>query len=253
MMGVSAWRTLHSDRGILENKIERRTLRRVIGFSRPHRKLIGLFLVGTVLDAGLVVVPPLLIARLIDDGIRAGDVSVVVWLAVGIAAAARRGRTAGSVHRIPVSAHRRGPDLRPAHPGLRPRATPVAGVLHPHPDRRSGQPAELRRDRCPERVHLDAVRHGLQHRVRRRRRHHDARAQLAGHRVPPAAVPPAAADLALGEPPDGGPDPHPHGRQRRHGHGDDRAVQRRWRDAAQAVRAPRDRGRALRGEGRERP
>src|SRR3954449_8459804 len=88
MMGVSAWRTLHSDRGILENKIERRTLRRVIGFSRPHRKLIGLFLVGTVLDAGLVVVPPLLIARLIDDGIRAGDVSVVVWLAVGMAAAA---------------------------------------------------------------------------------------------------------------------------------------------------------------------
>src|SRR3954467_12243080 len=88
MMGVSAWRTLHSDRGILENKIERRTLRRVVGFSRPHRRLIGLFLVGTVIDAGLVVVPPLLMQRLVDDGITAHDVSVVVWLAVGIAVAA---------------------------------------------------------------------------------------------------------------------------------------------------------------------
>jgi ATP-binding cassette, subfamily B, bacterial len=88
MMGASAWRTLRSDRSILENKIERRTLRRVMGFSKPHRKLISLFLVGTVLDAGLVVVPPLLMARLVDDGISAGDVSVVVWLAVGIAVAA---------------------------------------------------------------------------------------------------------------------------------------------------------------------
>ncbi len=88
MMGVSAWRTLHSDRGILENKIERRTLRRVIGFSKPHRRLIGLFLVGTVLDAGLVVVPPLLMKSLVDSGIRRHDLAVVVWLAVGMAVAA---------------------------------------------------------------------------------------------------------------------------------------------------------------------
>src|SRR4051794_16954578 len=84
----SAWRTLHSDRTVVDNKIERRTVRRVIGFSRPHRRLISLFLVGTVLDAGLVVVPPLLMQRLVDHGILAGDVSVVVWLSVGIALAA---------------------------------------------------------------------------------------------------------------------------------------------------------------------
>jgi len=45
MMGVSAWRTLHSDRGILENKIERRTLRRVMGFfmpaSQPYSMRLG--------------------------------------------------------------------------------------------------------------------------------------------------------------------------------------------------------------------
>src|SRR5436190_9298627 len=88
MIGPSAWRALHSDRGILENKIERRTLRRVIGFSKPHRRLIGIFLVGTVVDAGLVVVPPLLMQRLVDHGILAHDTSAVVWLAVGIALAA---------------------------------------------------------------------------------------------------------------------------------------------------------------------
>jgi ATP-binding cassette subfamily B protein len=88
MIGPSAWRTLHSDRGILENKIERRTLRRVVTFARPHRKLISLFLVGTVVDAGLVIVPPLFMQRLVDDGILAHDTSVVVWLAVGIALAA---------------------------------------------------------------------------------------------------------------------------------------------------------------------
>ena len=69
-IGVNAWRTLHSDRGILENKIERRTLRRVIRFSKPHRRSIGLFLAGTVLDAGLVVVPPLLMQRLVDRQAR---------------------------------------------------------------------------------------------------------------------------------------------------------------------------------------
>ncbi|MGC4111858.1 MAG: ABC transporter ATP-binding protein [Nocardioides sp.] len=87
-IGPMAWRTLRSDRAVLENRIERRTLRRVVAFSRPHRKLIGLFLIGTVLDAGLVVVPPLLMQHLVDRGILGHDVSVVVWLAVGIAAAA---------------------------------------------------------------------------------------------------------------------------------------------------------------------
>jgi ATP-binding cassette, subfamily B, bacterial len=90
MSGVfpSAWRTLHSDRSVVDNKIERRTLRRVVTFSRPHRRLIALFLIGTVVDAGLVVVPPLMMQHLVDDGILAGDVSVVIWLAVGIALAA---------------------------------------------------------------------------------------------------------------------------------------------------------------------
>jgi ATP-binding cassette subfamily B protein len=88
MYSAGSWRHLRSDRSVVENKIERRTLRRVIGFARPHRVAISWFLLVTVLDAVLVVVPPLLMKRLVDQGIGNDDVSLVVWLAVGIALAA---------------------------------------------------------------------------------------------------------------------------------------------------------------------
>ncbi|WP_160007511.1 ABC transporter ATP-binding protein [Nocardioides sp. AX2bis] len=83
--GGASFRYLRSDRSAVENKIERQTLRRVVAFARPHRRLIALFLLFTVLDAALVVVPALLIQRVIDDGVLAGDVSVVALLASGIA------------------------------------------------------------------------------------------------------------------------------------------------------------------------
>jgi ATP-binding cassette, subfamily B, bacterial len=86
-MGGS-WRHLRSDRSVVENKIERQTLRRVIRFARPHRTAISWFLLVTVIDAGLVVVPPLLVQHLVDGGILGHDVSLVVWLAIGVAVAA---------------------------------------------------------------------------------------------------------------------------------------------------------------------
>jgi ATP-binding cassette subfamily B protein len=84
----SAYRSIHRDRSVVENKIERDTLRRVLRFARPHRRLISWFLVVTVFDAGLVVVTPLLIQRLIDHGIYGHDTTLVVWLAVGMAVTA---------------------------------------------------------------------------------------------------------------------------------------------------------------------
>ena len=86
--GAPAWRHLRSDRDAVEAKIERETLRRVLTFARPHRRLILGFLAVTVLDAGMVVLPPLLIKRLVDHGINGHDVSLTVWLAVLIAVVA---------------------------------------------------------------------------------------------------------------------------------------------------------------------
>jgi ATP-binding cassette subfamily B protein len=79
---------MHRDDSVVESKIERATLRRVLRFARPQRRLIAWFLAFTVLDAGLVVVPPLLVQQLVDDGINGGDATLVVWLAVAMGVAA---------------------------------------------------------------------------------------------------------------------------------------------------------------------
>ena len=86
-MGAS-WRHMRTDRSIVNSKLDRGTIRRVLGFARPHRRLITGFLVLTVIDACLVVVTPLLVKRIIDDGVLEGNVSVVVWLSLAMAATA---------------------------------------------------------------------------------------------------------------------------------------------------------------------
>ena len=86
--GGPPWRHLRSDRSAVDNKIERRTVRRVLSFAGPHRRLIGAFLAVTVVDAALVVVPPLLLKAIIDDGVSSGDTSLVVWLAALVAVVA---------------------------------------------------------------------------------------------------------------------------------------------------------------------
>ncbi|WP_248581925.1 ABC transporter ATP-binding protein [Nocardioides sp. InS609-2] len=83
-----AWRHMRTDRNVDQGRIDRRTVRRVLGFARPHRALIAVFLAITVVDACLVVVTPLLVQRLVDDGIVGKDGSLVTWLALGMAVVA---------------------------------------------------------------------------------------------------------------------------------------------------------------------
>ncbi len=68
--------------------MSRETVRRVLSFARPHRGLITVFLLLTVVDACLVVVNPLLVQRLVDDGITAGNGSLVTLLALAMAGVA---------------------------------------------------------------------------------------------------------------------------------------------------------------------
>jgi ATP-binding cassette subfamily B protein len=87
MSGMSPWAMLGSarrDRSVVDQKLSRETLRRVVGFALPHRALIAAFLFFVVIDAGLVVVNPLLIKHLLDDGVIAKDASVVLWSAVAM-------------------------------------------------------------------------------------------------------------------------------------------------------------------------
>ena len=60
----------------------------MLGYALPHRRPIALFLLLTVVDAGLVVVSPLLVQRIVDDGILAGNGALVTELALAMAAVA---------------------------------------------------------------------------------------------------------------------------------------------------------------------
>jgi ATP-binding cassette, subfamily B, bacterial len=83
-----AWRHLRSDRTIVHNRVDRGTVRRVFAFARPHRRLISIFLALTVLDAGMVIVTPLLVQQIVDNGIGKGNTGLITLLALAMAGAA---------------------------------------------------------------------------------------------------------------------------------------------------------------------
>ncbi|QNN52879.1 ABC transporter ATP-binding protein [Nocardioides mesophilus] len=83
-----AWRHMRTDRSAASQKLARDTVRRVGAFARPHGRLITVFLAITVADAGLVAVTPLLVKRLVDQGISQGDSRLVTLLALAIAGVA---------------------------------------------------------------------------------------------------------------------------------------------------------------------
>jgi ATP-binding cassette subfamily B protein len=84
----SVWRNIRADRTIADQKLRGDTTRRVLAFAKPHRRLIAAFLGLTVVDATLVVVPPLLVKSIVDHGILAGDNGLVVRLALVMAGVA---------------------------------------------------------------------------------------------------------------------------------------------------------------------
>ncbi len=83
------WRHMRTDRSeIAHTRLARETVRRVAGFAKPHKRLIGVFLLLTVIDAAMVVVVPLLVKRLVDDGILKGNSGLVTTIALAIAGVA---------------------------------------------------------------------------------------------------------------------------------------------------------------------
>ncbi|MFZ0158904.1 MAG: ABC transporter ATP-binding protein [Kineosporiaceae bacterium] len=88
MSGHAGWSTLRSysrDPKIASQRLAPGTRRRVLGYARPYRRAIAAFLVLTVLGAGFVVLTPLLVRRIIDDGVTPGDRGLVVRLSLVVA------------------------------------------------------------------------------------------------------------------------------------------------------------------------
>ena len=78
-------RTLSRDGSVRDVRLAEGTTRRVLGYARPQSRRIGVFLVLVVIGAVLVVATPLLLQRLIDDGVIAGDSDLVVRIALIVA------------------------------------------------------------------------------------------------------------------------------------------------------------------------
>jgi ATP-binding cassette subfamily B protein len=83
-----AWRNLRTDRSVADKRLARDTVRRVLAFASPHRALITVFLALVVVDAAMVVVTPLLVKRIVDDGILEQDATLVTVLALAVAGVA---------------------------------------------------------------------------------------------------------------------------------------------------------------------
>lgn len=83
-------RSMTADQSVKEVKLKPGTVKRIFAFAKPYRKSILIFLATVVIDAGFVVATPLLLLRLIDDGVipKNGDLVTKLALLVGLLAIA---------------------------------------------------------------------------------------------------------------------------------------------------------------------
>ena len=87
-MSMSGWqmmRSLTRDSSVAQRKLAPGTARRVVGYAKPYQRQIIAFLVLVVIDAALVVAPPLLLGQIIDHGVTPKNAEVVVRLSLVVA------------------------------------------------------------------------------------------------------------------------------------------------------------------------
>jgi ATP-binding cassette subfamily B protein len=78
-------RSLTRDSELGQRKLAPGTARRVIGYARPYKSQIIVFLILVILDSALVVATPLLLGQIIDKGVMRGNSAVVIRLSLIIA------------------------------------------------------------------------------------------------------------------------------------------------------------------------
>ena len=78
-------RSMSQDSSVTGQRLKPGTARRVLGYARPYRGRIALFLLIVVTGSALVVATPLILQRIVDDGILQQDRGLVVRLALLVA------------------------------------------------------------------------------------------------------------------------------------------------------------------------
>lgn len=75
------YRSFRLDPSVTQRRVTRDVLRRILGFARPYRGLLTVFLVVIALDAVVGAATPLLFRQIIDHGIAQGRTGLVLGLA----------------------------------------------------------------------------------------------------------------------------------------------------------------------------
>ena len=78
-------RSMTADQSVRDQKLRPGTIKRIIRYATPYKGWLIAYLVTVVIDALLVVATPLLIKRLIDEGVVPGNPSLVTYLALSVA------------------------------------------------------------------------------------------------------------------------------------------------------------------------
>ena len=86
-MEVTAWMSLHNAMNAEQDRrpFSRETLRRIARFARPHSRLLGMFLVLSVVTAVLAVATPVLAGEVVDAIVKQESTRSVVLLSIWIA------------------------------------------------------------------------------------------------------------------------------------------------------------------------
>lgn len=79
------YRSMTADPSLKEQKLKPGTVKRIFSFAKPYQVSIYIYLATVVVDAALIVATPLLLKKLIDDGVIPKDSSVVTQLAFIVA------------------------------------------------------------------------------------------------------------------------------------------------------------------------
>jgi ATP-binding cassette subfamily B protein len=83
-----AMRSMTADPSVKSQKLKAGTLRRIFAYAKPYKSHISFFMVTVVIDAILIVSTPLMLRKLIDDGVIPGDGGLVTKLALIVGALA---------------------------------------------------------------------------------------------------------------------------------------------------------------------
>ena len=77
-----SFRSLTQDQSVKDQKLKPGTVKRIAYYALPYKNSLILFLITVVIDALLVVSTPLLLRKLIDEGVVPGDSNLVTRLAL---------------------------------------------------------------------------------------------------------------------------------------------------------------------------